>query len=196
MALSLDAAAEVFRDAMRDTVKRYSLWYLIQGVLLIVAGILAIIYPVVSSAAVIILLGWLLVISGVVQGLSLIGARQVPHFWLQLISVILALLIGFLFLRDPAQGLATTDRVLHDRGHLEGCLCADDPALPELGVGAGERTGGDPAGADPVGEPAGHGLVAGRRSPWHQPDQRRLGNRVARLAGAAELKQGAKQRNI
>ena len=30
MALSLDAAAEVFREAMRDTVnKRYSLWYLI-----------------------------------------------------------------------------------------------------------------------------------------------------------------------
>ena len=43
MALSLDDAAEVFRQAMRDTVKRYSLWYLIQGVLLIAAGILAII---------------------------------------------------------------------------------------------------------------------------------------------------------
>src|SRR3954468_873478 len=107
MALSLDAAAEVFRDAMRDTVKRYSLWYLIQGVLLIVAGVLAIIYPVLSSAAVIVLLGWLLIISGVVQGLSLIGARHVPHFWLQLISVILAVLIGCLFLRDPAQGLVT-----------------------------------------------------------------------------------------
>src|SRR5918993_3758533 len=90
MALSLDAAAEVFREAMRDTVKRYSLWYLIQGVLLIAAGMLAIIYPVLSSAAVVVLLGWLLVISGVVQGLSLIGAGQVPHFWLQLISVILA----------------------------------------------------------------------------------------------------------
>ncbi len=107
MAMSLDAAAEVFREAMRDTVKRYSLWYLIQGVLLIVAGVLAVIYPAVSSAAVIALLGWLLIISGVVQGLSLIGARHVPHFWLQLISVILAVLIGCLFLRDPAQGLMT-----------------------------------------------------------------------------------------
>src|SRR4051795_11655729 len=93
--------------SLRDTVKRYALWYLIQGVLLIAAGILAIIYPVLSSAAVVVLLGWLLIISGVVQGLSLIGARQVPHFWLQLISVILAVLIGCLFLRDPAQGLVT-----------------------------------------------------------------------------------------
>ena len=77
MALSLDAAAEVFREAMRDTVKRYSLWYLIQGILLIAAGMLAIIYPVISSAAVVVLLGWLLIITGVVQGLSLIGAGQV-----------------------------------------------------------------------------------------------------------------------
>ena len=64
-------------------------------------------YPVISSTAVVALLGWLLIISGVLQGLSLIGARRVPHFWLQLISVILAVLIGLLFLRDPAQGILT-----------------------------------------------------------------------------------------
>jgi uncharacterized membrane protein HdeD (DUF308 family) len=107
MSMSLDAAAEAFRDAMRQTVRRYSLWYLIQGVLLIVAGVLAIIYPVISSTAVVVLLGWLLIISGAAQGMSLIGARHVPNFWLQLISVILAILVGFLFLRDPAQGMVT-----------------------------------------------------------------------------------------
>ncbi|MGO4831056.1 DUF308 domain-containing protein, partial [Rhizobiaceae sp. 2RAB30] len=42
----------------------------------------------------------------------LIGAGQVPHFWLQLISVILAVLIGFLFLRDPGQGLVTVTLLL------------------------------------------------------------------------------------
>ena len=107
MAMSLEAAAEVFREAMREAVKRYSLWYLIEGVLLVIAGMLAIIYPVISSAAVIVLLGWLLIVSGLLQGISLIGARHVPHFWLQLISVILAVLVGFLFLRDPAQGMVT-----------------------------------------------------------------------------------------
>ena len=112
MAMSLDAAAEVFREAMRETVRKYSLWYLIQGVLLIAAGFLAIIYPVISSVAVIFLLGWLLIISGVLQGISLIGARHVPHFWLQLISVALAILIGFLFLRDPEQGLLTITLLL------------------------------------------------------------------------------------
>src|SRR5262249_17768053 len=89
-----------------------SLWYLIQGAMLVVAGVLAIIYPVISSVAVIWLLGWVLVISGIIQGISLIGASQAPHFWLQLISVILAAVIGLLFLRDPAQGLLTITLLL------------------------------------------------------------------------------------
>jgi uncharacterized membrane protein HdeD (DUF308 family) len=112
MSMSLHEAAETFRDAMRQTVKRYSLWYLVQGVLLVVAGVLAVIYPVVSSVAVVLLLGWLLIISGILQGISLVGAGHVPHFWLQLISVILAVLVGFLFLRDPAQGLLTVTLLL------------------------------------------------------------------------------------
>jgi uncharacterized membrane protein HdeD (DUF308 family) len=107
MAMSLDNAAEVFRDAMRETVRRYSLWYVVEGLLLIAAGVLSIIYPMFSSAMVVVLLGWLLIISGAAQGLSLLGARHVPHFWLQLVSVILAVLVGFLFLRDPAQGMVT-----------------------------------------------------------------------------------------
>lgn len=107
MAISLDEAAQIFREAVRDAIKRYSLLYLVQGVLLVAGGILAVVYPVVSSVAVVVLLGWLLIISGLVQGISLLGARQVPYFWLQLISVILGVLIGILFLRDPAQGLLT-----------------------------------------------------------------------------------------
>jgi len=104
MAMSLDQAAEAFRDAMRETVKQHSLWYLIKGVLLVIAGVLAIIFPVFSSAFFVLMLGWLLIISGAVQGISLIGAGKVPHFWLELISVVLALLVGFLLVRDPAQG--------------------------------------------------------------------------------------------
>lgn len=110
--MSLESAAEVFRHAMRDTVKRYSLLYLIQGALLVAAGLLAIIYPVISSIAVVVLVGWLLIISGAVQALMLIGTRHVPHYWLQLVSVVLAILIGFLFLRDPGQGLLTVTLLL------------------------------------------------------------------------------------
>ncbi|BAQ15974.1 HdeD family acid-resistance protein [Methyloceanibacter caenitepidi] len=112
MAIPVDAAAAALREAMRETVKRYSLWYLIQGVLLVVAGVLAIISPVIASVAIVSLLGWVLIISGVLQAVGLIGATNVPHFWLQLISAVLAVLIGVLLLRSPESGLLVMTMLL------------------------------------------------------------------------------------
>jgi uncharacterized membrane protein HdeD (DUF308 family) len=90
---------------MRDAIKRHSFWYLLQGILMVLAGIVALIFPVLSSIAVIVMLGWLLVISGVLQAISLIGATNVPHFWLQLITVALSVVVGLLFLGNPGGGL-------------------------------------------------------------------------------------------
>jgi uncharacterized membrane protein HdeD (DUF308 family) len=112
MTMSLEDAAQAMREAMRETVKRHSLWYLIQGSLMVLGGILALVYPVVSSVAVVIFLGWLLIISGFVQGISLIGAQNVPHFWLQLVSVVLSVIVGLLFLRNPGEGLLTLTLLL------------------------------------------------------------------------------------
>lgn len=110
--MTLDEAAEMFHGAVSAAVRKHSLWYLIQGILLVLGGILAIVYPLISSISVVILLGWLLISRGIVQGISLLGARQVPYFWLQLISAILGMLIGFLFLHDPTQGLVTITLLL------------------------------------------------------------------------------------
>ena len=99
MAVSLDAAAAAMRDAMRQTVRRYSLWYLVQGMLMVVTGVLALIYPWIASVAMVRLLGWFLIVSGVLQAIGLIGAREVPYFWLELISAILPIVLGLLLLR-------------------------------------------------------------------------------------------------
>ena len=107
MTMSVEAAAQAMREAMRETVRRYSPWYLIQSALMVLGGILALVYPIVSSVALVLFLGWILIVSGVVQGISLIGARHVPNFWLQLISVVLSLIIGLLFLRRPGEGAFT-----------------------------------------------------------------------------------------
>ena len=105
MAISLDAAASAMREAMRETVRRYSLWYLLQGILMVVMGLLALIYPWIASVAIIRLLGWFLIISGILQAIGLIGAREVPYFWLELISAVLAIVIGLLLLRHTNAGL-------------------------------------------------------------------------------------------
>ena len=110
--MSLDTAAQVMREEMRRTVKRYSLWYLVQGGLMILAGVLALVYPAISSVAVVFFIGWLLIFSGIFQGISLIGARHVPHFWLQLISMALFIVVGALFLRNPGESLLTLTLLL------------------------------------------------------------------------------------
>ena len=110
--LSVDEAAEVMRIAMRDVIKRYSLWYLLQGALMTLTGVVALLFPIFSSIAIVVMLGWLLVINGFFQGISLIGATNVPHFWLQLISVALSIVIGTLFLRDPGGGLLSLTLLL------------------------------------------------------------------------------------
>ena len=105
MTMSVEAAAQALREATRETVRRYSTWYLIQGVLMVLAGIVALVYPLVSTVALVVFLGWLLILSGIVQGISLIGAQNVPNFWLQLVSVVLSIIVGVLFLRRPGERL-------------------------------------------------------------------------------------------
>jgi uncharacterized membrane protein HdeD (DUF308 family) len=107
MTMSVEAAAQALREAMRETVRRYSTWYLIQGALMAIAGIVALIYPLVSSVALALFLGWILIISGIFQGISLIGAQNAPNFWLQLVSAVLSVIVGVLFLRRPGEAVVT-----------------------------------------------------------------------------------------
>ena len=110
--ISLDDAARAMREAVRDTVKRHSIWYLIQAGLIVVAGAIALIYPLYSSAALVLLLGWILIFNGLFQGISLIGAQNVPHFWFQLVSAVLAVVVGFIFIRNPGIGVGVLTLLL------------------------------------------------------------------------------------
>lgn len=100
MAHSLNTAAEIYRDALRRTVERYTLLYLSEGSLLILVGILAIVYPLFTSSAISVPLGWLLIATAVMQSIVLFGMRSMPHFGFQALSVVLAVLIGILLLLD------------------------------------------------------------------------------------------------
>ena len=105
--LSLDAASSAMREALQETVRKNSLLFLVQAALMIVAGLAAFIYPLLSSVALAVFLGWMLIFAGAAQVISLIGATKVPHFWLQLVSAVLSVIIGFLFVRNPGVAVGT-----------------------------------------------------------------------------------------
>ena len=105
MAVSVNEASAVLRAAVRDTIRKRSLLFLIQGGVMVLAGVVALIFPAFMSTGLLSLLGWLLILSGIVQVVSLIGATQVPYFWLQLITVVLEVMVGYLLVSNPAAGL-------------------------------------------------------------------------------------------
>jgi len=107
MATTVNEASAVLRAAVRDIIRKRSLLFLVQGAVMVVAGVLALILPALASTGLVVLLGWLLILSGIVQIVGLIGATQVPYFWLQLVAVALEMLVGYLLVSNPQAGLLT-----------------------------------------------------------------------------------------
>jgi uncharacterized membrane protein HdeD (DUF308 family) len=92
---------------VRETVRRHSFLFVLQGILMVIAGVVAFVYPLVTTLAVALFLGWVLIVSGVVQAITLLAGTRVPHFWLQLLSTVLWVITGLLFVRNPGVAVGT-----------------------------------------------------------------------------------------
>lgn len=101
--IDLASAAAIYNQAMREAVGRNRMLYLVQAILMVVGGAVAILFPVFASAAFVRFLGWILIASGIIQGLSLLSARNHPSFWLALVSAVLAVVVGVLMLRNTVE---------------------------------------------------------------------------------------------
>ena len=100
------------RSAMRAMVRKHWMAFLIEGILLAVLGLAAMIVPPLASLAVTIFIGWMLLISGI-AGLALtFWARAMPGFWWSLISAVLALIAGTILLAQPMRGTYTLTLVI------------------------------------------------------------------------------------
>src|SRR3954463_12650433 len=95
------------RLRMRDAVRAHWKAFLIEGILLAILGLAAMIVPPLASLAVTIFLGWMFLISGVAGLVLTFWARQMPGFWWSLISAILAVGAGIILLAQPGQGTLT-----------------------------------------------------------------------------------------
>src|SRR3977135_771285 len=81
--------------------------FLIEGILLVILGLAAMIVPPLASLAVTIFLGWMFLISGIAGLFLKFWARGMPGFWWSLISAALGIAAGIILLAKPVQGTLT-----------------------------------------------------------------------------------------
>ncbi len=105
--LSLDAAVAEGQAHVERAIRRNTTLFLVQAALMIAAGVVALVYPLLSTIAVTLILGWMLIFSGVIQAITVIANRRLPHFWLQFISAVLSIVVGLIFVRNPGVAVAT-----------------------------------------------------------------------------------------
>ncbi|HYB08904.1 MAG TPA: HdeD family acid-resistance protein [Alphaproteobacteria bacterium] len=86
--------------------------FLIEGIILSVLGVCAIIVPPIAGLVATVFLGWMFLIAGVVGFVATVRARRAPGYGWALLSAILAVIAGGVLLWNPFQGLVTLTYVL------------------------------------------------------------------------------------
>ena len=86
--------------------------FMIEGVVLLILGLAAIVVPPIASLAVAIFLGWLFLVSGMVGLLTTYWMRHAPGFWWSLLSAVLALVVGVVLIGWPISGVLSLTLVL------------------------------------------------------------------------------------
>ena len=95
-----------------DTLSRNWGWLLALAILLVILGLLAIAAPVYATFAVQALLGWILIIGGIAQGIHALMVRGWGGFLFELLGALLYLAVGALLLVNPVEGALALTIVL------------------------------------------------------------------------------------
>ncbi len=105
--MTLPGDFDKFASKVQETVAKSWKMFLIEGILLVILGLAAIIVPPLASVAVTIFLGWMFLISGIAGLAFSFWAREMPGFWWSLLSAVIALAAGVLLLWRPLEGTLT-----------------------------------------------------------------------------------------
>jgi uncharacterized membrane protein HdeD (DUF308 family) len=103
---------EQVHTAMVTSLREHWRLFLVEGIILVVLGLAAIVVPPIATLAVELVFGWLFLISGIVGAITTFMMRQAPGFWWSLVSAILAIAVGVMLLLWPLSGVLTLTLVL------------------------------------------------------------------------------------
>lgn len=97
---------------VRRSLKDHWQLFVIQGVLLVILGALAIAVPAIASVAVAAFVGWLLFFAGVMRAITLIRSPHAPGYWSSLLLAILTAILGIVLALFPISGAVTLTMLL------------------------------------------------------------------------------------
>jgi uncharacterized membrane protein HdeD (DUF308 family) len=97
---------------LQHSVHDHWVLFLVEGVVLVVLGATAIVIPPLATLATTIVLGWLLLVSGIMGLITTFWLRSAPGFWWSLASGILAIVVGVMLLAAPVRGAVSLTFVL------------------------------------------------------------------------------------
>jgi uncharacterized membrane protein HdeD (DUF308 family) len=86
--------------------------FLVEGIILLGLGLAAIVLPLIATVAVALIIGWLLLMSGIVGLIATFRMRQAPGFWWSLLSAVLGIAAGIVLLRWPLGGALSLTFIL------------------------------------------------------------------------------------
>ena len=110
------------QQTMSQSVREHWKLFLIEGIVLVILGVLAIVVPPLATIAVTIFLGWLFLISGIAGLITTFGARHAPGFWWSLLSAVLGIAAGLVLLAWPVSGAVSLTLLLIVFFLIEGVL--------------------------------------------------------------------------
>jgi uncharacterized membrane protein HdeD (DUF308 family) len=110
------------QSAIAQSIREHWVLFLIEGIVLVVLGILAIIVPPLATITFTLFLGWLFLISGIMGLITTFWARHTPGFWWSLLSAVLAVAAGIVLLVWPISGAISLTLLLIVFFIIEGVL--------------------------------------------------------------------------
>jgi uncharacterized membrane protein HdeD (DUF308 family) len=86
-------------------------WFLVLGIILVGLGVLALGDTIIVTLLSVVFLGWLLIISAIIQAVHWLQGREERH-WLDLFVFVLDFVVGLILLSNPAGGALALTLVL------------------------------------------------------------------------------------
>jgi len=109
-----------FERAVKSAIHEHWVLFLIEGIVLVLLGAIAIVVPPLATLTYTILIGWVFLISGAVGLATTFWMRHAPGFWWSLLSAVIAIVAGFLLLGWPLTGALSLTLVLTSFFIVEG----------------------------------------------------------------------------